>query len=114
MFNSNALKYMNYQFGDKVDEKHIYAGIYNNNILLVNDQTLYFGFDKPLLHKSFFKFNPTVNELKYFYHKLKQESIDKWFTPVGVTINDFLNVDNVYYMPKPLYYVILIKRIPLG
>jgi hypothetical protein len=93
MLNPKVFEYMNYQFGDKVDEYFVYVGIYNNNILLAASSTLYYGFgDEILSHKSFFKFTPTLNELKYIYSELKEKKdIHEWVIPFGVAITDFFN-----------------------
>jgi hypothetical protein len=78
MLNPKILKYMNYQFGDKVDEMNMYAGIYNNNILLIGPSNYENGNNSyPLfLHKS----TPTLNELKNIYSELKKKSLEKWYS----------------------------------
>jgi hypothetical protein len=121
MFNPNVFEYMNYQFGDKVDEDYVYVGIYNNNILLININEIFlFGYDRPFPTRVFiFRLSPTVNELKYIYNNLFNLSKQQRFIPVylipimGLNIKDFITINNIYYNPKTPRFMLMIKRIPI-
>lgn len=114
MFNPKAFEYMNCQFGDRINN-YLYSGIYNNNILLVDINNVHlFGFDRPFPAKSSFRFSPTVNELKYIFSHLYNLPITKYFIPIiGIDIKEIITVDNIYYNPRSIKFMIYIKRIPI-
>jgi hypothetical protein len=111
MLNPELFKYMNCQFGDKVDENYMYAGIYNN-ILLINQKMIY------LPNYALLEINirevPTFNELNYIFNVAYNNALSLInLTIKGIKIHEFLNVDNFYYAPNKFRYIMYIKRIPL-
>lgn len=115
MFNPEAFEYMNYQFGDRVDESYLYGGIYNNNILLIDIINIhYFGFDRPFPTRSTFRYSPTLNEIHYIYSKLYDLPRTKYFIPImGLNIKELVTIDSLYYTPTEPKFMIFIKRIPI-
>jgi hypothetical protein len=113
MFNPKAFEYMNYQFGNRIDNDYLYGGIYNNNILLIYVISKHLS-GKPFLSRWSFRFSPTVNELKYFYNNLYNLPKSQHFIPlVGINIKEIITVDSIYYNPPVSKYIIFIKRIPI-
>jgi hypothetical protein len=115
MLNKKVLKYIDYSFGDKIDKNYMYGGIYNKNILLIKEQILYTRNYCILIPN--FQNVPTINELNYIINLAYKNSLALINLAIkGIKIDEFLNVDNIYYTRTPIAvrYIMYIKRIPLG
>jgi hypothetical protein len=121
MLNKNALNYFDYNFGDRVDDNYLYGGIYKKNILLINlnSRDIKYNYDVKYIYTYYkvklnFKNVPTFNELNYLINIAYKNAISISHLVLNkITINEFLNVDNIYYMPNIVHYVLYIKRIPI-
>lgn len=130
MLNIKALEYIDYSLGDRVNNKFVYGGIYKDDILLIEMdeyQESFIEYVYDILKPNYsymlsilipmFKINksiPTFNELKYIINSYNNRLLTLLNLPYGeLNICEFLHVDNIYYRPYTIRYVIRIKRIPL-
>lgn len=120
MLNKKVLKYIDYNFGDRVSKNFIYGGIYKKNILLIKITNMQHNYDVMYTYKYYkirldFKTIPTINELNYLINSAYKNAISICNLLITkIEINEFLHVDNIYYTPNVIHYILRIKRIPIG
>jgi hypothetical protein len=119
MLNKKVLKYIDYQLGERVNNKFIYGGIYKDNILLIEMNDYQSSFVEYFYTKSTTKIKidtriPTINELRYIinsYTNCLKSMMNLTYTSINIC--EFITVDSIYYKPNIMRYIIYIKRIPI-